>query len=405
MTWSSFTGRPPDIMSNHANLSCGRPRPLLWAALMLLPALAATRPASAASADDWPSFRGNAGLTGVAAQPLPADLAVRWTYESAEGIESTAALVDGVVYVGSLDGKLHALDFDSGKVLWTYEAGDEIKSSPGVRKGVVYFGDESGRFHAVDAAGGRAKWTFAADGGVIASASFAGGHVIFGSQDNFLYALNPDSGALVWKVETGSYIYGTAAVARLGERQVVLVAGCDGVLRGLDPRDGSEVVQVGIDAYVGGSTAVGGRLAYVGTFENQVLGIDLVTRKVAWTYENPQHPFPFYSSAALSAERVVIGGRDKLVHALNPETGHAVWTYAAGARVDSSPVIAGSTVYFGTLGGDLVGLDLESGKKVWEFATGSSVTASPAVAGGRMVIGTLDGMLYCFAAAGKEKND
>jgi len=206
-------------------------------------------------------------------------------------------------------------------------------------------------------------------------------------------------------VETASYIYGTAAVAQVGEKQVVLVAGCDGVLRGIDPGAGTEVLTVEIEAYVGGSTAVGSRLAYVGTFENQVLGIDLTAGKVAWVYENPERHFPFYSSAALAPDRVVIGGRDKLVHALDPATGRAVWTYAAGSRVDSSPVIAGASVYFGTIGGDLVGLDLSSGKKVWEFATGSSVTASPAVAGGRLVIGTLDGMLYCFAARQEEKND
>lgn len=381
------------MMALRANLNYG----LLYGALILLPG-AAMDPAWAAAGDDWPSFRGDARLTGAAAQSLPADLTVLWTFEADDGIESTAALVDGVVFVGSLAGELHALDFNSGKLLWTYEAGEEIKSSPTVRKGIVYFGDESGIFHAVDAAVGKVKWTFAADGGVIASASFAGGQVIFGSQDNFLYALNPDNGELVWKVETGSYIYGTAAVARLGERQVVLVAGCDGLLRGLDPRDGSDVVTVGIDAYVGGSPAVGNRLVFVGTFENQVLGIDLAAGKVVWAYANPERRFPFYSSAALSADRVVIGGRDKLVHALDPETGHAVWTHAAGSRVDSSPVIAGPTVYFGTMGGDLVGLNLRSGEKVWEFATGSSVIASPAVAGGRMVIGTLDGMLYCFGA-------
>ncbi len=377
---------------------------LLCGMFMLLPALAAPHLAWAAGGD-WTSFRGDARLTGVAPQPLPDDLAVLWTFEVEDGIESTAALVDGVVYVGSLAGKLHALDLNSGKLLWTYDAGDEIKSSPTVRKGVVYFGDESGMFHAVDAADGAGKWTFAADGGVIASASFAGGHVIFGSHDNFLFALKPDSGELAWKVETGSYIYGTAAVARVGERDVVLVAGCDGLMRGVDPRDGSDVVQVVIEAYVGGSPAVGEKLVFVGTFENQVLGVDLAEGKVVWTYENPNRHFPFYSSAALSPDRVVIGGRDKLVHALDPETGQAVWTHAAGARVDSSPVIAGPTVYLGTVGGDLLGLDLKSGEKVWEFATGSSVTASPALAHGRMVIGTLDGLLYCFGAAKKDEND
>jgi outer membrane protein assembly factor BamB len=223
--------------------------------------------------------------------------------------------------------------------------------------------------------------------------------VIFGSQDNFLYSLNPADGALRWKVETGSFIYATAAIAQVDGQEAALVAGCDGLLRALDVRDGSQIAGVEIDAYVGASPVVGQGRVYFGTFENNVLAVDLAAGEVAWSYTNPQRQFPYYSSAAYTPERLVIGGRDKLVHALDPATGKAVWTWSAGARVDSSPVIAGDIVWLGTLAGDVVGLDLQDGSKVWSYATGSSITASAAVARGRLVIGTLDGLLYCFGAA------
>jgi outer membrane protein assembly factor BamB len=82
-----------------------------------------------------------------------------------------------------------------------------------------------------------------------------------------------------------------------------------------------------------------------------------------------------------------IGGRDKLVRALDARTGKAGWTFTARARVDSSPVIAGSRLYVGSSDNRLYVLDLATGQKHWEFDAGAPVTASPAIAAGRLVIG------------------
>src|SRR6058998_4345521 len=59
---------------------------------------------------DWPMFRGGVKLCGIAETKLPETLQLRWTYQAKESIESSAAIVDGVVYVGSSDGTLHAVD-------------------------------------------------------------------------------------------------------------------------------------------------------------------------------------------------------------------------------------------------------------------------------------------------------
>ena len=99
---------------------------------------------------------------------------------------------------------------------------------------------------------------------------------------------------------------------------------------------------------------------------------------------------------AVTADIVVIGGRDKIVHALNSQTGKSLWTYPAKSRVDSSPVIVGERVFFGTVGGELVALNLNSGEKVWDFVVGAAIIASPSVVDGQLVIGADDGRIYCF---------
>jgi outer membrane protein assembly factor BamB len=195
-------------------------------------------------------------------------------------------------------------------------------------------------------------------------------------------------------VETDGYVNATPAVAG----DAVLIAGCDGNLRRLRAASGTEVWKVGLGGYLGASPALAAGRAFVGTFENQLVAVDLRSGKVVWRYEHPLLKFPYYSSAAVRDDLLVVGGRDKLVHALAPRTGEALWTFAARAAVDSSPVLVGGLTVAAARNGDVFALDDRTGKPVWQFAAGSSIEASPAVAGGRLVLGTLDGTLYCFAA-------
>jgi outer membrane protein assembly factor BamB len=160
--------------------------------------------------------------------------------------------------------------------------------------------------------------------------------------------------------------------------------------------DGKELYQIPSGAYVGASPAIVDGFAYYGTFNNEVLGVNLATKRIVWRYSHPQRQFPFYASAGVVDGRVVIGGRDKLVHCLNARTGKALWTFTTKARVESSPTLADGRVFVGSNDGRFYVLDFQSGAKVWEFNAGAPISASAAIASGRVVIGSQDGRLYCF---------
>src|SRR5947209_8476262 len=170
---------------------------LSWSPLFLcLLSLSAQTPAT-----NWSQFRGNARLTGVTTSAPPAALSVRWTYDAGEAIESSAAIVDGAVYVGSSKGELLALDLETGALRWKYTTGDGGfigESSPAVSDGVVFVGDLAGLVHAVDARDGKRLWTFKTDGEVKSSAAVAGDIVLIGSYDTYLYALDRRTGKPRW---------------------------------------------------------------------------------------------------------------------------------------------------------------------------------------------------------------
>src|SRR2546423_1739550 len=179
--------------------------------LLLSVLVSAQRPTAA----NWNQFRGDARLTGVAAAALPDRLTLRWTYEAGESIESSAAIVDGAVYVGSAKGELLAIDLESGKLRWKYSTGEDgfiESSSPTIARDAVFVGDLAGTLHAVNARDGSRLWTFKTAGEVKSSPVVAGDLVLIGSYDMHLYALDSHTGKLRWKLRTDGPVHATPAV-------------------------------------------------------------------------------------------------------------------------------------------------------------------------------------------------
>src|SRR5258705_6837334 len=90
---------------------------------------AAFLPLSAgAGATAWPMFRGNPSLTGVSQAVLPVKLTSAWTFKTQGPVKSSAAIVNGQVFIGSGDGNLYALDLQSGKKQWAFKTEGPIES-------------------------------------------------------------------------------------------------------------------------------------------------------------------------------------------------------------------------------------------------------------------------------------
>ena len=222
-----FAPRKSPLMSRRITSGLS-PLPSSGAALAACLAVAAD-PAAEAAKDAWPVFRGNALETGaVPADALPDKLVELWKFSAKDAIDGAPAVADGVVYVGSEDEHLYAVDLATGAKKWEYKAGP-IKASPAYRDGAVYVGDSNGMFHCVDAKTGQKRWTFTTGAEITSGANFAGDNILFGSYDETLYCLDKD-GNKVWQFKTAGPVNGSPAVA--GDR--TFVAGCDSSLHVID---------------------------------------------------------------------------------------------------------------------------------------------------------------------------
>ncbi|MCA9250126.1 MAG: PQQ-binding-like beta-propeller repeat protein [Phycisphaerales bacterium] len=343
----------------------------------------------------WPMFRGGPLQTGVAHSSIPNKPTVKWSHTVKDAAFTTAAAIDAhSVFVGDDSGTLYAFDRSNGIVRWKINVGDSvpISSTPTIIGGVVYFGDEAGVLRALDVRDGSERWTFKTEGAIVSGVNHVDHRLVFGSYDGSLYCLDQPTGKLLWKFQTDDKIHGTPAIVK----DRILMAGCDSKMHVVDLAKGTELSHIPLGSVSGSSAAIAGSLAFIGTYGNEVIGIDWHKAEVAWRFSDPHRQFPFVASAALTDRLVVIGGRDKHVHAINQKSGEEVWSFNAKGRVEGSAVIAGNIAIVGTQRGVLFGIDTNTGKEAWHFEAGDSITASPAVACQCIVIGTDDGVLYCL---------
>ena len=81
----------------------------------------------------------------------------------------------------------------TGKEKWRFATGDQVESSPAVANGIVYVGSEDKNLYAIDAVTGKEKWRFATGDWVDSSPAVANGIVYVGSNDKNLYAIGANS--------------------------------------------------------------------------------------------------------------------------------------------------------------------------------------------------------------------
>ena len=87
-------------------------------------------------------------------------LSLKWSYTTG-GVDSSPAVANGVVYVGSGDFNVYALNASTGAKLWSYATGNSVESSPAVANGVVYVGSADANVYALNASTGAKLWSYA----------------------------------------------------------------------------------------------------------------------------------------------------------------------------------------------------------------------------------------------------
>ena len=111
------------------------------------------------------------------------------------------------VYIGTYDdvperGHVFCLNANNGDIIWEYLTGGWIDSSPAIFEDKLYIGSRDSNFYCLDAIYGNIIWDFNCDGSIRSSPAVADGKVYFGSGKG-VFCLNAGNGNEIWKYTSG----------------------------------------------------------------------------------------------------------------------------------------------------------------------------------------------------------
>jgi outer membrane protein assembly factor BamB len=336
-------------------------------------------------------FRGGPEHSGVYASSAPTLQALAWKFRTGGRVLSSPAVSGGMVYVGSSDMRLYAVDRATGAERWHFATQGAIASSPAVQDGRVFFSSVDGFVYALDAATGEERWRFATRGerrftapGIhgaiprtermpdpfdvfLSSPTVVGGIVYVGSGDQHVYALDAATGAVRWSFATGDVVHASPAVSG----GVVFIGSWD--------RNRHHDLQPGRHRELGGR----GRRHGVRGRARRALprggrrhrGAALEAQQSRWVDPNQVWTWDVTDIASPAVRDGVVyfptsdGTRFK---ALDAATGAVRFDLENKAVSFSSPALVGDVAYYGTSDGWLQAVDLRTGETRAQFQTDGS---------------------------------
>jgi eukaryotic-like serine/threonine-protein kinase len=137
----------------------------------------------------------------------------KWRFKAKRALTSSPIHANGVIYVGSVDTLLYALDAKSGYIIWRFRMSKASISTPFITDNFIYTGSVDSHIYCVDIRNASEAWSFATDNQVTGSPITHQDSVYCGSVDGAMYCLELHTGRLRWKYQTGGPITGTPIIA------------------------------------------------------------------------------------------------------------------------------------------------------------------------------------------------
>ena len=327
-----------------------------------------------------------------------------WVFDTGSPVFSSPALTsEGILYVGSTDGRVFSLSRDGG-LLWQFDTHAGVQAPPAIGlDGTIYIGSGDGRFYAL-APDGTEKWHFQTGNTIQGAAALgADGTVYVNSRDGNLYALS-QKGTEKWHYTSGEYYNDMSPV--IGPDATIYI-GVGSKIHALDS-EGNELwdQEVGVVGSPSGNISV--VIGPVGRLYATSGGDGM--RMVAFTHEGKRlWSFPFGAptamtfppSPAIGADGTIyIATSDSYLYAINPD-GSLKWKTAT-ARTQSSPALSSDGKIYLNSDWDfrLLCYDLQ-GVFQWEYLFGgqgamSGEASVPNLMHGVAYFGSGNGKIYAF---------
>jgi outer membrane protein assembly factor BamB len=329
-------------------------------------------------------------LAVIALLPLTLVSCATWGTQAAGGWSGTA-VHEGTIYVGTMDGRVVAINSSTENLKWSYttapvtapssglscgqtSAATAIYGTPVVDGDIVYIGTYSGQVLALNMLARSQNLTFpqqrygewewdcpidnAKSNAIVADLLVREDAIYVSSSNSRLYSLDKEFGDLNWESKV------------LDETHRKLWT----------------------------SPAIQGNTLYISTYDGYIYALSIVTGELLnWSFESETG---FASSPVIYGDTIFVGSFDRYLYAVKIGTDVPTWKFPheepAGNWFWASPVVNEGIIYAGCLDGRIYAIETETGGKLWEFDAGNPIVSSPVLMDNLLIVTDESGTVYVF---------
>lgn len=324
-----------------------------------------------------------------------------------KGLNMAPTHVDGQLYQANLDGDILILDAASGRENARFRLKQQLASPVAVGEGVMAVGTLDGKLLVLDSDGNE-RFAKQLSSEVIAQPLIADGRVFVRSHDGRIQAFQLADGSQSWSRDFEVPVLSLRGNGRMLHHNGQLIAGLDdGRLVALRDSDGGDLwqQQVGLAegrtdlerlADLDGDLSLVGDIVYAVGMNGQTTAVDSVGGTQLWARDISA------AGGTASGEQVLVSGIDGKLSSLDRYGGGGVWTQEGlENRWLTTPAIVNGYPVVGDFAGYVHWLDPTDGAFVARTRAGrDAIRSTPLVVGDVTYILTIDGALAAYRVGG-----
>lgn len=316
---------------------------------------------------------------------------------------SAAVIDNGILYIGTQQGQLRAINPDTGESLWSATLLQPaprnafgctsaprpvtIYGAPAVAGELVYVGGYDGRLRVYKGGAEQASYPAeetAAVGAIVGGPVLGRGSVYFGTARGEVFALDATTLLKKWQFKTGDQIWSSPLL----NGDTLYVTSMDSRLYALDADTGAEKWHLEAGGAITSPPVISGDTVYFGAFDRYFYAVNATTGQLTWK-STVQAGRWFWAAPVVAGNAVYAGAMDNKAYVFDAKTGANFAVRDLGAPLVSSPVLNGESVLFAAETGQIWAIDTTQyqAKELQASITGK-VNASLTLSGGMVYIHT-----------------
>jgi len=282
---------------------------------------------------------------------------VKWIFNTGSWTNSLI-LSNSILYVGSRDNNLYAVDPMTGKEIWRFKSNEPVVT-PYIADKVIYFSGKE-KLYAIESDSGKEKWTITINKWMKQPAVQKSIICLGCETDSLLYAFDVKNGKEIWNVNCESgFFYGRPVFDSSD-----LYVSCAKTLFVLDTETGKEKWRftTGDNLYM---PLIHENVIFVGCRDSYLYAIDKTEHKILWKTEISGEMRRDFAPV-VSDGIIIFACGDNSLFAVDEKNGDKLWEFMLDGFF-RPPLVKDGTIYVSNINRNFYAIDKESGKPLWKY--------------------------------------